>query len=331
MMQKRPLGNEGMKVGAIGLGCMSFAGFYGATDMAESHATLKKAIDLGVDFLDTSNIYGMGKSEDVIGAFLKDNPGFFKVATKGGIKRDVKTNTRSFDNSEAYLRAELEGSLKRLGVDHVALYYIHRRDQSIPIEEVVGTLVKFKEEGKIGGFGFSEIAPASLRRAAAVHPVMAVQSEYSLWTRLPELGMTQACREVGTSFVPFSPVGRGIFSRTRLDPASFGNADFRKGNPRFTEPNFSHNMKALQPFFTYAADKGVSPATLALAWVLAQEGDMIPIPGTRSAAHLEECAAAAEMTLSADELAEIDRILPVGFAHGDRYSDTQIIGIERYC
>lgn len=330
-MQKRPLGTDGLKVGAIGLGCMSFAGFYGPTDMAESHATLKKAMDLGIDFLDTSNIYGMGRSEEVIGAFIKDNPGFFTIATKGGIKIDPVAKTRGFDNNDTYLRAKLEGSLKRLGVDHVALYYIHRRDQSIPIEDVVGTLMKFKQEGKIGGFGFSEISPASLRRAASVGKVMAVQSEYSLWTRLPELGMVQACRELGVTFVPFSPLGRGIFGRETLDPKTFGDTDFRKHNPRFTEPNFSLNVKAVKPFKRYAADKGVSPAALALAWVLAQSGDMIPIPGTRSAAHLEEIAAAATLSLSPAEIAEIENILPVGFAHGARYSDKQVIGIERYC
>lgn len=329
-MQKRPLGSDGLKVGAVGLGCMSFAGFYGATDIKESHATLAKAMDLGVDFLDTSNVYGAGKSEEVIGAFIKDHPNFFKIATKGGIKREPGATERTFDNSEEYLRGELEKSLKRLGVDHVALYYIHRQDQTRPVEEVVETLVKFKKEGKIGGFGFSEIAPATLRRAHAVHPVMAVQSEYSIWTRMPELGMVQSCRELGVTFVPFSPVGRGIFSRKPLDPSTFAETDFRKHNPRFVEPNFSYNMKALEPFNALAADKGVSPATLAIAWVLAQDEYMIPIPGTRSADHLQECAEADAMKLTASDLAEIERILPVGFAHGARYTHNQLWGTAVY-
>jgi aryl-alcohol dehydrogenase-like predicted oxidoreductase len=329
-MQLRPLGSDGLKVGAVGLGCMSFSGFYGPTDIKESHATLATAMDLGVDFLDTSNVYGAGKSEEIMGAFIKDHPNFFKIATKGGIKREPGSNERTFDNSEAYLRGELEKSLKRLGVEHVELYYIHRQDQNRPVEEVVETLVKFKNEGKIGGFGFSEISPATLRRAHAVHPVMAVQSEYSIWTRLPELGMVQACRELGVTFVPFSPVGRGIFSTKPLDPATFTDSDFRKNNPRFIEPNFSHNMKAIEPFKAFAADKGVSPATLAIAWVLAQEGEMIPIPGTRSSDHLKECAAAADMTLTADDLAEIEKILPLGFAHGARYTHNQLWGTAVY-
>ncbi len=329
-MQKRPLGSDGLKVGAVGLGCMSFAGFYGATDITESHATLAKAMDLGVDFLDTSNVYGAGKSEEIIGAFIKDHPNFFKIATKGGIKREPGATERTFDNSEDYLRGELEKSLKRLGVEHVELYYIHRQDQTRPVEEVVETLVKCKKEGKIGGFGFSEIAPTTLRRAHAVHPVMAVQSEYSLWTRMPELGMVQACQELGVTFVPFSPVGRGIFSQKPLDPATFKDTDFRKNNPRFVEPNFSFNMKALEPFNAMAADKGVTPATLAIAWVLAQDGDMVPIPGTRSAGHLQECAEADAMNLTASDLAEIEKILPVGFAHGARYTHNQLWGTAVY-
>jgi aryl-alcohol dehydrogenase-like predicted oxidoreductase len=330
-MQKRALGKNGPMVGAVGFGCMSFAGFYGATDQTESHAALARAMDLGVDFLDTSNVYGAGKSEEIIGAFIKDHPGSFKIATKGGIKRLPGATERTFDNSESYLRKELEGSLKRLGVDQVELYYIHRRDPRIEIEEVTETLARFKQEGLIGGFGYSEISPASLRRAHAVHPVMAVQNEYSLWCRMPELGMVQACEELGVTFVPFSPVGRGIFSNSPPDPEKIAEKDFRKHNPRFVEPNFSHNMRILSAFYTYAADMGVSPATLAIAWILAQPGDMVPIPGTRSAAHLEECAAAAELNLTLDQLAEIEKILPVGFAHGARYTHDQMYGTETYC
>tara|TARA_R110002111_G_scaffold80850_3_gene127735 strand:- start:1422 stop:2453 length:1032 start_codon:yes stop_codon:yes gene_type:complete len=330
-MQTRPLGKNGPQIGAVGLGCMSFAGFYGKTDIAESHATLARAKDLGVDFLDTSNVYGAGKSEEIIGSFIKDHPNFFKIATKAGIKRLPGATERTFDNSEAYLRGELEGSLKRLGVDYVDLYYIHRRDPSIEIEEVTETLVKFKQEGKIGGFGYSEISPGSLRRAQMVHPVMAVQNEYSLWTRLPELGMVQLCAELGVTFVPFSPVGRGVFSKVMPDPVTFAETDFRKHNPRFVEPNFSLNVKALAIFNDYAADLGVSPATLAIAWILAQPGDMVPIPGTRTAAHLTECAAAADLNLTADQLAEIEKILPVGFAFGSRYTHNQMWGTESYC
>jgi aryl-alcohol dehydrogenase-like predicted oxidoreductase len=330
-MQKRQLGKDGPRVGAVGLGCWSFAGSYGPTDVKESHATLAKALELGVDFLDTANVYGMGVSEQAIGAFLKDHPNRFKIATKAGIRRDPETNARGFDNSAEHLREALETSLKTLGLDHVDLYYMHRRDQRIPIEDVMETLVRFKEEGKIGGIGFSEIAPTSLHRACAVHPVMAVQSEYSLWTRGPELGMIRACRDLGVAFVPFSPLGRGVFAKRAPDPATFAKGDFRIGTPRFTEPNFSANMKALEPFKEFAAVKGTTPAALAIAWVLSRGEHLIPIPGTRSAAHLEDCAAGAALTLSPQDLAEIDRILPPGFAHGDRYNDTQWVGVERYC
>lgn len=330
-MQKRQLGKAGPVVSAIGLGCWNFAGPYGPTDARESHATLAKAIDLGIDFLDTAIVYGNGLSEQVIGSFIKDHPGRFKIATKGGIRRDPKTNVRGFDNSPEYLREALETSLRNLGVEHVDLYYIHRRDQRRPIEAVTETLARFKQEGKIGGIGYSEIAPYSLRRAQAVHPVMAVQSEYSLWSRTPDLGMIQACTALGVAFVPFSPLGRGVFAARAPDPAKFGKDDFRRGNPRFEAANYAANLKAIEPFKAFAADKGASPAQLALAWALSRGDHVIPIPGTRSAAHLEDDAGAAALSLTAADLAEIERILPPGFAHGDRYSEAQWPGVERYC
>lgn len=330
-MQQRRFGKNGPLVGAIGLGCWSFAGAYGPTDMAESHRTLARALELGITHLDTANVYGAGVSEEVIGAFIKEHPGRFTIATKGGIKRAPGTNERSFDNSPEHLRDALKASLRRLGVDHVALYYIHRREPARPIEDVMETLVRFKEEGKIGGIGFSEISPTSLRRAHAVHPVMAVQSEYSLWTRQPDLGMVQATKALGVAFVPFSPLGRGIFANKAPEPRTFGKMDFRKNNPRFLEPNFSDNLKTLEPFKAFAAEKDATPAELALAWVLARGDHLIPIPGTRSPGHLEEHARAAALDLQPDDIAAIDRLLPPGFAYGDRYSETQQIGAERYC
>ena len=308
-----------------------FAGSYGATDEAESHATLARALDLGIDFLDTANVYGNGVSEQVIGSFIKDHPGRFTIASKAGIRREPETNKRVFDNSPDHLRESLEASLRRLGVDHIALYYIHRREQDRPIEDVMETLARFKEEGKIGGIGFSEIAPYSLKRAHAVHPVMAVQSEYSLWTRQPEMGVIQTCRDLGVAFVPFCPLGRGIFSAALPDPATFADGDFRKNNPRFLEPNFSQNATAVEPFRALAADLGTTPAALAIAWTLHQGDHLIPIPGTRSSAHLEEDVGSAGLSLGEADLAEIERILPCGFAYGDRYSDAQSIGVERYC
>jgi aryl-alcohol dehydrogenase-like predicted oxidoreductase len=225
----------------------------------------------------------------------------------------------------------LEGSLQRLGVDFVDLYYVHRRDQTIPIEDVAGTLARFKEEGKIGGVGFSEISPASLTRAAAVHPIMAVQSEYSLWTRLPELGMLQECARQGAAFVAFSPVARGMFAEIMPDPADFPDGDFRKNNPRFLGANFEHNARLIGGFNDWARSRGWSPAAVALAWILHQGDHIIPIPGTRSPEHLLEDAAGADIDLSAGDLAEIEALLPVGFAHGDRYNDAQNKGPERYC
>jgi aryl-alcohol dehydrogenase-like predicted oxidoreductase len=330
-MQMRRLGENGPEVGAIGLGCWSFAGAYGPTDMAESHRTLARALDLGITHLDTANVYGNGVSEEVIGAFVKDHPGRFTIATKAGIYRKPDTNERTFNNAQDHLRQALEASLKRLGVDYVDLYYIHRREPARPIEEVMETLLRFKEEGKIGGIGFSEISPTSLRRAHAVHPVMAVQSEYSLWSRQPELGMIQATKTLGTTFVPFSPLGRGIFATKAPQPETFGAQDFRKNNPRFLEPNFSDNLKAIQPFKMLAGDLGTTPVALALAWVLARGDHLIPIPGTRSVAHLEEVAAAAELKLDAELQGEIDAMLPPGFALGHRYSDVQQRGAEHYC
>ena len=330
-MQHRTLGADGPLVSAIGLGCMSFAGFYGACDEETAHETLDAARAAGIDFLDTANVYGMGQSERIMGAWLKTNPDArVTIATKGGIRRDAE-GRRSFDNSRDHLRGELEKSLERLGVGSVALYYVHRREQDRPIEEVTETLAAFREEGLIGGFGFSEIAPSSLRRAHAVHPVMAVQSEYSLWSREPDLGMVQTCAELGTAFVPFSPLARGMFSAEPLDAATFGEKDFRRGTPRFTEPNLSANLAKIEALRELAGELGVAVPALALAWVLAQGDHMIPIPGTRTAEHLREWVAAGDMVLDAETLARIEAVLPPGWAHGPRYSQVQAVGAERYC
>ncbi len=330
-MKQRKLLSDGTKVSEVGVGCMSFAGFYGATTEAESHATLDRARDLGIDFLDTANVYGMGLSEQVIGSYIKGNGDLFRIATKASISRDPDTGERGFNNRPDHLRAELDASLKRLGIDRVDLFYIHRRDTSVEIEEVMQTLLALKAEGKIGGIGFSEISPASLRRAAAVGPVDAVQSEYSIWTRLPEMGMIQACAELGVSFVPFSPVCRGIMGATAPDISGFGPNDFRKNNPRFVEPNFSYNMAKVAEFQSFARELGTTSIVLCMAWVLAQGPHLIPIPGTRTAEHLTELAAASSFELTDEVLARIDTILPVGWAHGERYSRAQMIGPEGYC
>lgn len=330
-MKQRQLRADGMMVSEIGLGCMSFAGFYGPTTETEAHETLAAALDMGINFLDTANVYGMGLSEQIIGSFLKGDADKFTIATKGAIWRDPDTGERGFNNTADHLRAELTKSLTRLGLDHVALYYIHRRDPDLQIEEVMHTLLALKSEGLIGGIGFSEISPASLRRACAVGPVDAVQSEYSLWTRYPDLGMLQTCAELGVAFVPFSPVGRGIFGTKTPDPAQFSDTDFRKDSPRFSEPNFTCNVEQVEKFKAFAADLGTSSIALAMAWCLARGDHLIPIPGTRTAAHLAECAAGSAFAMTDDIMAEIERILPVGWAHGDRYTRAQWLGPEGYC
>ncbi len=327
-MEQRKLGAAGPQVGALALGCMSFAGFYGATDKATSFATLKRALDLGVTHLDTAILYGMGLSESVIGEFCAANPNEFVIASKCGI---VPKPVRHFNNKRDHIREAVEGSLTRLQTDHIPLYYLHRRDHEVPIEDAMGFMAELVSEGKIGGIGLSEIAPSTLERAHAVHPVMAVQNEYSLWTRLPELGLIQACKRLGVAFIPFSPVGRGIFADRAPDPSTFADTDFRKSNPRFAGDNWARNNARVDALRAYARERGWNTSALAIAWTLAQGDHIIPIPGTRTAGHLDELAQSLSIRLGAKELAEIEAILPVGFAHGARYTDAQTIGTEAYC
>ncbi len=326
-MENRQLGANGPQVSALGLGCLSFGGIFGATDRAETFAALDAAWDAGITFYDTANIYGSGVSETVLGDWLADRGHAAVVATKVGI---ATTPPRGFNNSESYIRAELEASLKRLKTDHVALYYIHRRQQDIPVEDVAGFMARLIDEGKIGGYGLSEVAPHTIRRAHAVHPVRAVQNEYSLWTRLPDLGVIRACADLGVAFVPFSPLARGMLTDAQPDPAAMQGGDIRRTMPRFLEPNFTANRTAIEAFSVYAAAKGVTTAALALAWVLDRGPHLIPIPGTRTAGHLGEWIGADRLVLTNADRAEIDHILPPGFAHGDRYDDAQNIGPERY-
>lgn len=324
-MQHRKLGATGPMVSAIGLGAMSFGGIFGATDEGESLACLDAMLETGITFIDTANIYGMGISETVLGKWLASRRPQVTIATKASF---VNGPPRRIDNSEAHLRAELEASLKRLGRDHVELFYIHRREHDRPLEEVIGTLARLIDEGRIGGYGLSEVAPHTIREAHALHPVTAVQNEYSLWTRQPELGVIQCCKALGIAFIPFSPLARGMLGDTPLPPVP---DSFRGTNPRFTEPNFSRNLAAIAPFRAFAAERGWSTPATALAWVLAQGDHLIPIPGTRHAAHLRQWAQATEIRLTPEDLAEIDRLLPPGWAWGDRYGDHQLLAIERYC
>lgn len=333
-MEKRQLGAGGPMVSAIGIGAMSFAGIYGNATQEEAHAVLAAALDLGIDHVDTSNIYGMGRSEEFIGRFLASHGGaaqqIFRIATKAGITKDPKTGARCYDNTPGHLERELDGSLRRLGLDCVDLFYVHRRDERIPIEEVSGSLRDLIAKGKIRSFGFSEIAPSALGEAAGVHPVAAVQSEYSLSTRAPDLGLVQACARLGTALVAFSPVGRGLLTDWPPSDARIAGSVFLASNPRFVEPNYARNVAMTNGFRALAADMGTSAAALAMAWLLSRSGNVIPIPGTRSVAHLKELAAGTELRLSAEDLSRIDEILPVGWAHGDRYTDAQWKGVARY-
>ena len=336
-MEKRNLGNIGTKVGALGIGAMSFSDFYGPTNTQESHAILKMALDNGIDHIDTAKVYGMGLSEERIGQFLntlsKNDQQFFKIATKGGIDRknfDDK-GTVVFDNSKEFLTKELDNSLNRLGVDSVELYYVHRREADRPIEEVTETLVEFIKAGKIKQFGFSEIAPTSLEKAANIHPVGAVQSEYSLSTRYPELGLVQRTKKLGTSLVAFSPIGRSLLTDKPHNAQTVEKMEFLKANPRFIEPNLSNNIKATEKFREYAADLGCKASGLAIAWLLKVDKHVLPIPGTRSVTHLKEMIEGCELKLTDSNMKEIEDILPVGWAHGDRYSTGQWFGPEKYC
>ncbi|MCZ0962670.1 aldo/keto reductase [Paracoccus benzoatiresistens] len=319
-MKQRRLGTR--EVGAIGFGAMSFGGMFGPTDEATSLACLDAAADAGITHLDTADIYGMGLSEEIIGKWGRRD---IHLATKCGI---LNGPPRTVRNDEAYIRKCLEQSLRRLKRDHVELYYIHRRQPDIPVEDLAGTMARLVQEGKLGGYGLSEVSPSTLRRAHAEHPVTAVQNEFSLWTRLPQLGLIQACRELGVAFVAFSPLGRGMFGRAPLKRDFRTGIDFRDTNPRFIEPNFSANLAAVAPFRALCAERGWTVAGAALAWVLAQGDHIIPIPGTRTADHLRDWLGA---ELDAADIAEIERLLPAGFAHGDRYGDHQMAFVERYC
>ncbi len=330
-MRRRRFGrNE--TVSAIGFGCMSFGGFYGPTSERDTMRALARSLELGVDFWDTANVYGEGVSETLIGKFLAQDPSRrakVTLATKFAIRRQPD-GSRVFDNSAAHLRESLEGSLRRLGVDHIDLYYVHRIDRRVPIEDTVGELARFVEKGTIGAIGLSEIAPDTLRRAREAHSIAAVQSEYSLWTRNPELGLLQACAEAGAILVAFSPLGRGFFGGLLQEVETFGEKDFRHSNPRFQGPDWRRNRDRLRSYLALAESWGVNPAALALAWTLAKAPHIVPIPGSRTAEHLEECAAAADFDLTPAQLAEIERVLPVGFAAGERYSERQWVGIQKY-
>ncbi|WP_425091372.1 aldo/keto reductase [Tropicimonas sp. S265A] len=319
---------NGRSVGAIGLGCMSFGGIYGDTTEAESHACLDAALKLGVDHWDVAEIYGEGRSEEVIGSYLRATGAEVTLATKAGI---YTSPTRHYSNAEGDLRASLEGSLKRLGRDKVELFYLHRRDPETEIEPVIEGLARIMEDGLCDAIGLSEVTPATLRRAQKVHPIAAVQMEYSLWSRPVELGMVRACAEAGATLVAFSPLARGMLAERSPDPDAFHADDFRKSMPRFIGSAFAYNRAAIDGFRAFCADRGWAVPAAALAWLLSRGDHVLPIPGTRSAAHLAEFVQATDITFTKDDLLEIERLLPCGFADGDRYAGAGKNGVESYC
>jgi aryl-alcohol dehydrogenase-like predicted oxidoreductase len=329
-MNQRQIGKGGPLVGEVGFGAMSFGGIFGPADKATSFATLNAALETGTTHIDTALIYGPHISEEVIGEWLRANPGArqkLHIATKGGIQ----INPRSFNNNAAFMRECLEGSLKRLGVDCIDLYYVHRRDQSVPIEDITQTLASFIKDGKIKALGYSEIAPTTLERASKVHHVAAVQNEYSLWSRQPELGLIAACERHGTTLVAFSPLARGALADKVFDPKAIGENDWRRQMPRITDENWLRNAPRIAAFRKFANERGWTTEALALAWVLSRGKNIVPIPGTRTPEHLKRNAAASAIKLTAEDLAEINRLLPAGWAHGHRYSDQQQGGVEQYC
>ncbi len=330
-MKRIQLGAGGPQVSQFGIGAMSFAGIYGDATVDESHAVLDACRAAGVTHIDTSNVYGMGRSEEIIGQWFDANPSArseMVLATKAGITREP---ARRFNNDPDHLEEALEASLRRLGVDAVDLFYVHRYDRSHTPEDLGGTLKRLIEKGKARAVGLSEIAPSTLRRVASECPIAAVQSEYSLSTRAPELGLVQTCAALGATLVAFSPVGRSFLTDAPFTLARAQEMTFTRANPRFMEPNYSANIAATDGFRALAADMSVPAAALAIAWVCAQGRHVLPIPGTKNTAHLAELLRGVEMELDAADLARIEAVLPVGWAHGDRYSAAQWEGPERYC
>lgn len=330
-MKQRLLGQQKAAVSALGLGCMGMSEFYGAGDEGESLRTLARAVDLGVTFFDTADTYGHGRNELLLGKFLAqiDSSARAKlvIATKFGIVREEGKYERRIDNSAAYVRSACEASLRRLGVDCIDLYYCHRRNPEVPIEELIGSMAALVKVGKVRQIGLSEVSPASLRRAHAVHPIAAVQSEYSLWSREPETGMLQTCRELGTSFVAYSPLGRAFLTGT-VQRDELADDDFRKHNPRFSEAAAAANGKLVAALSQFTQARHLSNAQVALAWLLGKHDDVIPIPGTRRVRYLEDNLAAVDVALGADEIAELDRLFAPEHVVGARYNTAGMLGIE---
>jgi aryl-alcohol dehydrogenase-like predicted oxidoreductase len=323
-MEKRKLG-QGLEVSAIGLGCMGMSEFYGTPDEGEAIATIHRALDLGVTFLDTADMYGPFTNEQLVGRAIKERRDEVTLATKFGNERNPDGSWVGINGSPDYVRKACDASLERLGVDHIDLYYQHRVDLDTPIEETVGAMKELVEAGKVRHLGLSEAAPPTIRRAHEVHPITALQTEYSLWSRDPEDEILPTVRELGIGFVAYSPLGRGFLTGRFKTAEDFGEGDFRQRHPRFEGDNFARNIELLSVVEDIAGEKDVKPSQLVLAWVLSRGEDIVPIPGTKRVRYLEENAAAVEVELTPDDLRRLEEAFPYGAAAGDRYANMDTV------